>query len=140
MVLANSRSGAIADAIEVSALWQDLFAVYTGMIDAARRHGAEAHAHVSHVYPAGAALYVIVSLHAGDDEAAVRAYDALVNDLLAACHAAGGSISHHHGIGLARARWMAAEHGAPGLGVLRAVKAALDPRGLLNPGKLIPDD
>ena len=94
---------------------------------------------VSHVYPAGGGLYVIVRAEAADDVAAVALYHALVDDLLAACLAAGGSLSHHHGVGLGRAHWMAAEHGAVGLGVLRAVKAALDPRGILNPGKLLPE-
>jgi alkyldihydroxyacetonephosphate synthase len=139
MVLANSRPGGISDAIEVAALWRDLPAVYAAMTAAARRHGAAVHAHVSHVYPAGGALYVIVSAQAQDDEAAVALYRALVDDLLAACLAAGGRLSHHHGIGLGRAHWMRAEHGEAGLGVLRALKQTLDPRGILNPGKLIPN-
>ena len=62
-----------------------------------------------------------------------------MDDLLAACQMAGGSLSHHHGIGLGRVHRMAAEHGPEGLAVLRAIKAALDPRGILNPGKLIPE-
>jgi alkyldihydroxyacetonephosphate synthase len=138
LVLANSRAGGLADAIEVAALWQDLPAVYAAMIAAARRHGAQVHAHVSHVYPSGGGLYVIVRAEAPNDDEAVARYRVLVDDLLAASLAAGGSLSHHHGIGLGRAHWMAAEHGATGLGVLRSIKAALDPRGLLNPGKLIP--
>ena len=52
---------------------------------------------------------------------------------------AGGTICHHHGIGRMRTRWMAAEHGE-GLAVLRAVKRALDPNGILNPGALLPDE
>lgn len=139
MVLANSQAGGLSDAIEVAALWHDLPAVYTAMTAVARRHGAEAHAHVSHVYPAGGGLYVIIKAQAADDEAAVALYRVLVDDLLSACLAAGGRLSHHHGIGLGRAHWMAAEHGAAGLEVLRALKAALDPRGILNPGKLIPE-
>ena len=49
--------------------------------------------------------------------------------------AAGGSLSHHHGVGLNRSRFVSEALGA-GFGVLRAVKAALDPTGILNPGKL----
>ena len=49
--------------------------------------------------------------------------------------AAGGALSHHHGIGLNRGRFL-----AEGLGgafdVLVSLKAALDPHGILNPGKL----
>ena len=49
--------------------------------------------------------------------------------------AAGGNLSHHHGVGLNRARFMAEALG-PALDVLQAVKDALDPHGILNPGKL----
>jgi len=48
---------------------------------------------------------------------------------------AGAAISHHHGVGLNRARFMPAALGES-FAVLRAVKDALDPRGILNPGKL----
>ncbi len=49
--------------------------------------------------------------------------------------AAGGAISHHHGIGLNRGRYLAGYLGGA-FEVLTAVKAALDPSGILNPGKL----
>ncbi len=49
--------------------------------------------------------------------------------------AAGGAISHHHGIGLNRARFLA-DGARRAFDVLAAVKAALDPHGILNPGKL----
>ena len=51
--------------------------------------------------------------------------------------AAGGNLSHHHGVGLNRDRFVAEALG-PGHDVLSAVKAALDPAGILNPGKLGP--
>jgi alkyldihydroxyacetonephosphate synthase len=49
--------------------------------------------------------------------------------------AAGGAISHHHGIGINRSRFLPDALGT-GFGVLAAVKLALDPNGILNPGKL----
>ena len=49
----------------------------------------------------------------------------------------GGTICHHHGIGRLRMPWMAAEHDGA-LDLMRAVKRALDPKGILNPGVLIP--
>ena len=52
--------------------------------------------------------------------------------------AQGGTISHHHGVGEDHLPWIAGEKGALGIDVLRAVKMALDPKGVLNPGKLIP--
>lgn len=136
MVLANARAGGVSDAIEVSALWADLERVYESMRQAARRLGASVHAHVSHVYPSGAGLYVIFHAGAADDQEAKRLYTRIVDELLAACHEAGGSISHHHGVGVAKAAWMQAEHGAAGQSLLRALKASLDPHGIMNPGKL----
>ena len=47
----------------------------------------------------------------------------------------GGSLSHHHGVGLNRARFVPEALG-PAFDVLVAAKQALDPRGVLNPGKL----
>lgn len=58
-----------------------------------------------------------------------------VHDLVVA---AGGSISAEHGIGQMKRDELARLGGAARLGVLRAVKAALDPAGLMNPGKLVP--
>jgi len=49
--------------------------------------------------------------------------------------AEGGNLSHHHGVGINRARFVAEALGN-GHGVLQAVKSALDPQGILNPGKL----
>ena len=48
----------------------------------------------------------------------------------------GGTISHHHGIGVIRARHLPAELGETAMAVLRSLKATLDPNGVLNPGKL----
>ena len=52
--------------------------------------------------------------------------------------AGGGTITHHHGVGVDHAPWLSAEIGDLGVGVLRAIKAELDPVGILNPGKLLP--
>ena len=48
----------------------------------------------------------------------------------------GGTVSSEHGIGLARAEYMAEQVGEDSLNVMRAIKEALDPRGILNPGKM----
>ncbi|HKC29764.1 MAG TPA: FAD-linked oxidase C-terminal domain-containing protein, partial [Jatrophihabitans sp.] len=71
----------------------------------------------------------------GDALAQWSAIKAAVNDVLAA-H--GATISHHHGVGADHRLWLAAEIGAVGVQILRAVKATVDPVGILNPGKLVP--
>lgn len=51
----------------------------------------------------------------------------------------GGTVTGEHGVGAARARYMAREHG-PALETMRAIKQALDPKGILNPAKIFSDD
>ena len=51
--------------------------------------------------------------------------------------ALGGTITGEHGVGIGKLDLMAAEHGA-GWAVMGAIKTALDPQGILNPGKLVP--
>jgi alkyldihydroxyacetonephosphate synthase len=47
----------------------------------------------------------------------------------------GGNLSHHHGVGVNRQRFMSEALGE-GLAVIQSIKDALDPNGILNPGKL----
>ena len=68
---------------------------------------------------------------AGDDE---RADDAVL-ELVLAC---GGTISAEHGVGVAKARWLDRARGAGEAAAMRALKRALDPRDLLNPGAILP--
>jgi alkyldihydroxyacetonephosphate synthase len=125
----------VADTIEVAALWSRLPAVYDAMKAAMSEHASLVFAHVSHCYPEGASIYWSFAFDAASAGEALARYDAVWAAAMTSCAAAGGTIGHHHGVGSARAPWLAAEMGA-GHGVLRAVKAALDPAGVLNPGKL----
>jgi alkyldihydroxyacetonephosphate synthase len=65
-----------------------------------------------------------------------RLYQDIWKAALDACVKAKGSISHHHGIGKLKGPWMKEEWGETGLEALRALKRALDPQGIMNPGKL----
>lgn len=126
---------AIADTIEVAALWSRLPALYEEMHAALSSEVPVVLAHVSHCYPEGASIYWTFAADADSDEAALIRYDAAWAAAMAACQRVGGTIGHHHGVGVQRAPWLAAELGA-GHAVLRAVKGALDPAGICNPGKL----
>ncbi|HXH58811.1 FAD-binding oxidoreductase, partial [Iamia sp.] len=93
-----------------------------------------ASAHQSHSYTDGGCLYFTFAAQVDADERDAyyrAAWDAGTRAVLA--H--GGSLSHHHGVGLNRARF-AREALGPAHDVLVAAKAALDPSGILNPGKL----
>jgi FAD/FMN-containing dehydrogenase len=50
----------------------------------------------------------------------------------------GGTLSHHHGVGRLKSRFLATELGGTGVDVLARIKAALDPEGIMNPGVLLP--
>ncbi|HDZ10941.1 MAG TPA: FAD-binding oxidoreductase, partial [Bacteroidetes bacterium] len=52
---------------------------------------------------------------------------------------AGGTISHHHGIGLDHRPWLKQQMDGTSLRLLRQIKQTLDPNGIMNPGKLLPD-
>jgi FAD/FMN-containing dehydrogenase len=67
-----------------------------------------------------------------------EAYSTAWTEAARAGRGAGGTISHHHGIGLLKAPFMEEELGSDGLGALRTIKEALDPAGVLNPGKVLP--
>ena len=49
-----------------------------------------------------------------------------------------GTATGEHGIGQGKIKYMEAEHGAAGVEVMRAIKRALDPQNILNPGKMLP--
>lgn len=91
--------------------------------------------HISHSYPDGASLYFtfIFPRRSVDEMAQWQAIKKAASDAIAA-H--GGTISHHHGAGCDHAPWLAQEKGETGMAILRALKSTLDPKGIMNPGKL----
>ncbi|MEA2196306.1 MAG: alkyldihydroxyacetonephosphate synthase [Solirubrobacteraceae bacterium] len=136
-------AGALVETLETATFWSGIEALYRAASDALRRSLTEQGTpplvlcHVSHVYPAGASLYFTVACAQLDDpvaqwwKAKADASDAIL--------AAGGTISHHHGVGSDHRKWYKREVGELGVAALRAVKAVLDPAGILNPGVLLPD-
>jgi alkyldihydroxyacetonephosphate synthase len=131
-----TRKGFVVDTMEVAAPWSRLDDVHAGATAAmlAVPHARVASCHLSHSYLDGACLYFTFA--ATPPPAEVEStYVALWDAGQRAVLAAGGNLSHHHGIGLNRSRFMAEALG-PALDVVTSLKGALDPRGILNPGKL----
>jgi alkyldihydroxyacetonephosphate synthase len=129
----------MVDTIEVSAPWDRVAALYDGVVAALKpRPGMlVASAHSSHSYRQGTNLYITFAVKPerfADAEEAYRGAWAAVMD---ATLAAGGSIAHHHGIGRMRVPWLERELGTA-YPILRVLKKALDPDGLMNPGVLLP--
>jgi alkyldihydroxyacetonephosphate synthase len=131
-----TRKGFVVDTMEIAAPWSRLSTIFTQARRALMEvnHARAASCHLSHSYLDGACLYFTFAATPPPDEVEAT-YVALWDAGQRAVLAAGGNLSHHHGIGLNRARFMAASMGSS-LAVLQAVKDALDPAGILNPGKL----
>ena len=132
--------GFVVDTMELTVSWTDLPNLYVTVRDAiASVPGVlAASAHLSHSYSDGACLYFTFTGKPAEDNAVATdaLYTACWDAGASAGLACGGSLSHHHGIGINRARFMADALGEGGTQVLHAIKAALDPAGVLNPGKL----
>lgn len=128
--------GYVVDTMEVVGRWRDLPAIYTATT--AALNGVEgtvsASAHQSHSYTDGGCLYFTFAAKVEPNDRD-RYYRAVWDAGTRAVLAAGGALSHHHGVGLNRSRFVAQALG-PAFDVLVATKAALDPNGILNPGKL----
>jgi alkyldihydroxyacetonephosphate synthase len=130
----------VVDTGEVAGPWVALDALADDVLEGLRALEGTlvASVHQSHAYTDGACLYFTFAGRGPDDagpEWRERYYRAAWDRLSSATLERGAALSHHHGIGINRARFMAPALGE-GLAVLQAIKDALDPGGILNPGKL----
>jgi alkyldihydroxyacetonephosphate synthase len=135
-------SGLFVDTMEVAAPWSRLEALYEGVLAAVGPH-VFIMAHFSHAYADGCCIYFSFAGSASApgvtwDDACEKTYDRTWRAALDAVVAAGGTIAHHHGVGRSKAPRMTAELGSSGVEVVHALKRAFDPKGILNPGVLVP--
>ena len=133
---ALTRRGFVVDTMEIAAPWSALGVLFEQVRGALMEvpHTRAATCHLSHSYPDGACLYFTFAATPPPEEVETtyrRLWDAGQRAVLA--H--GGNLSHHHGVGLNRSRFVAEALGSAA-GVVQSVKDALDPNGILNPGKL----
>jgi alkyldihydroxyacetonephosphate synthase len=135
-------AGALAETVETATFWDRLPQTYAAVRDAlvgtltGLGTPPLVMCHISHVYAAGASLYfTVVAAQADDPVTQWRTAKAAASDAIIAT---GATISHHHGVGTDHRPWYAREIGPVGTAMLRAVKDAVDPTGILNPGVLIP--
>ncbi|ROR90829.1 FAD-binding oxidoreductase [Nocardioides aurantiacus] len=132
-------AGVLVETLETATFWSGVDRLRDAVTEALQDglgEGTLVLCHVSHVYETGCSLYFTVAARQGEDPlgrwlaAKAAASDAVL--------AAGGTITHHHAVGTDHRPWLAREVGPVGVTVLRAVKAALDPTGVLNPGVMVP--
>jgi len=128
--------GFIFDTVEISAKWKNAALIYHSIIKALKsvKGMIIASAHASHFYPQGVCFYFTFGgIPPNDDyEFYISAWDAIMNE----CIKNDASISHHHGIGLTRKKWLAKEMGKR-MEMLKKIKAAIDANNIMNPGKMV---
>jgi alkyldihydroxyacetonephosphate synthase len=133
------RAGIVVDTAEMSGPWAALPGLFAEVVASLKAIDGTlaASAHQSHAYTDGACLYFTFAGRGPEGDEAWReryyrqAWDTVTNATLA--H--GAAISHHHGIGLNRSRFLPEALGT-GFDVLIGLKETFDPAGILNPGKL----
>ncbi len=129
-------AGVFVDTFEVAATWSNLTALYYSVRDAVAPH-AFIMAHLSHAYPEGASIYFTFAGFGVDTDESLASYAATWQAAQEAVVSCGGTVSHHHGIGSSRVAYVGEDHRG-GWPLFAALKAGLDPRGIMNPGKVWP--
>ncbi|MEO1269688.1 MAG: FAD-binding oxidoreductase [Myxococcota bacterium] len=126
--------GAFVDTMEVSTTWSSLTHMYYAVKEAVAPH-AFIMAHFSHAYPEGASIYFTFAGFGSDTEESLARYEAAWQAGQEAVMASGGSVAHHHGVGLSKAPRIGHDHQG-GRVLFEGLKAAFDPQGIMNPGKV----
>jgi alkyldihydroxyacetonephosphate synthase len=127
---------AVADFAHIEAVYREVTGAIRGVVDP--RWGMTLKTHLSHWYEWGSMIYPRCVIPQGPDDLdeALALHDRIVRAASRAALDAGGVINDHHGVGMRLAPDLESQFGAAGMGLLRRIKAALDPDQLLCPGKL----
>jgi alkyldihydroxyacetonephosphate synthase len=112
--------------------------LYDGIRNTLAAYAQAVGCHLSHLYPSGSSLYFTFLISGADDRDAEARYQQAWHQAARSCTQAGGTITHHHGVGRLKAPFLAQDLGATGTEVLARIQAALDPAGIMNPRSLRP--
>ncbi len=126
----------MVETLETSTTWSNLMRLYRGVEESLTGHAPIVGCHISHLYQSGASLY-FTFVAQQDESDPLGQWEAAKREACDAIIAHGGTITHHHAIGIDHRRYLEAEDGSVGVAALRAIKKSLDPQGLMNPGKLL---
>jgi alkyldihydroxyacetonephosphate synthase len=135
--------GVMVETLETATQWSNLGALHArvgqAIAEALSERGTPGlvSCHVSHLYESGASLYFTFIARMLEDDP-IGQWRAVKERASRAIVDGGGTITHHHAVGVDHATWMTREVGAEGLAAIAAVKSELDPAGVMNPGKLLP--
>lgn len=134
------QQNVVVDTIEVAVTWDRIDALYERVLAGMRAVPGliVASGHSSHSYATGTNIYFTFAARPERPEDLETLYFDVWRAAMEATLAVGGTISHHHGIGRVRRDWLARDLGSA-YPLLRALKSALDPLGIMNPGALLPE-
>ncbi|HSA15736.1 MAG TPA: FAD-binding oxidoreductase [Spirochaetota bacterium] len=123
--------GILIDTLETGVTWSNIHRVHQEVRAFVKsRPETICMTHASHFYPQGTNLYFIYIMKTDD----VNEYKAFQDGIITAIRKAGGSLSHHHGVGKMISPWMEKHLGREQMDVLRTLKKHFDPRNIMNPG------
>lgn len=129
------HAGLFLDTIEVATTWDKIYHLYEEMRKTIAPH-AMIMAHLSHAYTDGGALYFTFVAPLKGRKKSIELYNKIWTSALETLTRLGAVISHHHGIGRLKMKFMADEWGE-GLELFKKFKDFYDPNGIMNPGKLV---
>jgi alkyldihydroxyacetonephosphate synthase len=135
--------GLLVETLETATQWSNLGSLHTkvggAIAQALEDQGTPGlvSCHVSHLYESGASLYFTFVARMLEDDP-IGQWRTVKERASRAIVEGGGTITHHHAVGVDHAGWMTREVGPTGVAALQALKAELDPAGIMNPGKLLP--
>jgi alkyldihydroxyacetonephosphate synthase len=134
--------GVMVETLETATRWSNLEALHAAVSGAIARalegEGTPGMVmcHVSHLYETGASLY-FTFIARQREGAEIEQWRTVKHAATEAIVTNGGTITHHHAVGRDHAPWLAREIGEEGVAAIRALKAELDPAGIMNPGKVV---
>ena len=129
----------MVDTLETATTWSNFLKLYRSVRDAMQNAMGDrglVMAHLSHAYTHGASVYYTF-LARQQQGRELEQWQEVKDAASRAIIEGGGALSHHHGIGTEHRRWLPDYLGDGGVKVLRALKRAFDPQGIMNPAKLI---
>ena len=135
--------GALADVSETAAPWSQLESLSNGVISRAGKAFEQIAVkgyimcHLAHSYHSGACLYFTFAFRPSDETRPLQQYDVVKRAIQQGFIDLGGTLSHHHAVGLEHAEWLGQDISPVGVTMIRSLLDGMDPRHNLNPGKIV---
>ena len=135
--------GALGDVSETAAPWSRLGSLYDGVMNRAANAfkdiGAKGYimSHLSHSYHCGACLYFTFAFRPSCEAHSLEEYDVVKRAIQQGFIDFGGTLSHHHAVGVEHAPWLAQDISPAGATMIRSLLDGVDPHHNFNPGKIV---